>query len=145
MYLLPLPFDALPHTAETEETIRAAMLDHMDYEEYVNHLRDNRILGVFDDKGFCGFYLEYQFDDAVEIHCFIYQSRRDVSIPAMRAILENVNSRGLIFETSVFSSFSYIARFLKMNGFKETKRDVGFATYKGKPVDLIYLSNKREV
>lgn len=142
MLVFPIPFDLMPHTEETEQVIRGALHDALHYEDYLEYLRGSQTFMIINKGKMCGFYFEIFYGDCIEIHCFTYPSQRRVGIPLMRWIRSTAEARGVFLETTVFSNFPHIADFLKMNGFKETKRDVGFSTVNGEPIDLIYLTDK---
>lgn len=142
MLWIPQSFDDMPHTSETVEVIRGVMYDDMDYDNYVCFLKNCSTFGVYDKGEFCGFFIELFKGDHIEIHCFVYPSKRKVSIKLMHSILESATKRGLYIETTVIDSFSYVARYMKFYGFKEVARKSDYSTINGKSVGLIYLSNK---
>lgn len=142
MLWIPQSFDDMPHTVEMLDVIKTSKLDCIPVEDFFDFLRKAATFGVYDKGEFCGFFLELFKGDHVEIHCFIYPSKRRVSIKLMHSIYESVTARGLYIETTIFSTHSHIAKLMEYRNFKEIGREIGYGTVGGVPIDLIYVSNK---
>lgn len=143
MLVIPMAYDDMPHTEETETVLLSGKLDHLPLEDFKDYLRESQLLCVFNRGKMAGFYLELLYDDCIEVHCFIYPSqRRKTSIPLMKWIRQNALSRDLYVTTSVFSCYPYIEKFLKMSGLVETQRQENYGTFNGEPISMIYLSDE---
>lgn len=136
MLVIPMAYDDMPHTEETEEVILSAKLDHLPLEGFKHYLRTSQLFCVFDKGEMVGFYLEDSHYDHVEIHCFVYPSQRKSAIPLMKLIKDNST---LPIKTYVFSCYPHIKRYLQMIGFKDGEVLTGYA-FKGDPVDVIEMT-----
>lgn len=140
MITFPMKFEDMPHTEETEIVIRGAMHDMLHYEDYIEYLKTSQLFCVFDKNEFCGFYSEKQEKSVVEIHCFIYPSKRKIATHLMKFLRDDKKRKNLTITTSVFSNFKHVVRYLKFLGFKEVFVETGCAKVKGQIIDITYLT-----
>lgn len=142
MHSFYMDYDVMPHTEETKIVLEGLIFDDDTLEDYEHFLRTMPTKAIYHKGHFCGFAIEWEQDEDIEVHCYIYPSQRRMARLYMLSVLEKAKSKGKYISTKVFSNYSYIARFLEMNGFKRVGVDVGAAVKNGEPIDFIHLNNE---
>lgn len=144
MNLYPVNFLVMPHTHETKEMIEKLVFDNETLIGHYNYLSAIPTVAVVDSGEFCGFFTKEETDGFMEIHLFIYPSKRRVVWPLLKELKREAVSTHKGIRTSVHSTHQYLVKILERFGGKVTGVDEEFATKDGKLIGITYLEYKGE-
>lgn len=144
MKTFPVNFLVMPHTSETNKIIEGLLFENETFMGYVNYLAATPTVAVVDKGEFCGFLIKDDISEqgVVEIHFFIYPSKRRVVLPLFKAIKKEMDETGKTLKTSVHSTHQYLVPILERFGAKVVGTDEEYAMRDGNLIGLTYLEYK---